>query len=115
MLAFLHPAAQGIRINAVMTTEAEHRGGGTWLARRFPHAAKLSRLAFPARGQISRSEKFEMCPLSHQGAGEFSRKLFRNGAASKTPEQVITFVVIVSVREVGHPNAALIVKGVHRI
>ena len=54
-------------------------------------------------------------PLSHQGAGEFSRKLFRNGAASKTPEQVITFVVIVSVREVGHPNAALIVKGVHRI
>ena len=53
--------------------------------------------------------------LSHQGAGEFSRKLFRNGAASKTPEQVITFVVIVSVREVGYPNAALIVKGVHRI
>ena len=54
-------------------------------------------------------------PLSHQGAGEFSRKFVRNGAASKTPEQVITFVVIVSVREVGHPNAPLIVKGMHRI
>jgi|SRR6266576_3028562 len=38
-----------------------------------------------------------------------------NGAESKTPEQVITFAVIVSVREADHPNAALIVKGVHRI
>ena len=35
------PAAQGIRINAVMTTEAEHRGGAR-LARRFPHGGSLS-------------------------------------------------------------------------
>jgi len=35
--------------------------------------------------------------------------------ASEAPEQVIALVVIVSVPEVDHLNAALIVKGVHRI
>jgi hypothetical protein len=35
--------------------------------------------------------------------------------ASEAPEQVIALVVIVSVPEVDHLNAALIVKSVHRI
>jgi hypothetical protein len=45
--AVLNQAAQGIRINAVTAAETDQRRGDAWLMR-FPHAAKLNRLAFPA-------------------------------------------------------------------
>jgi hypothetical protein len=51
--------------------------------------------------------------IGHQGAAEFSRKLFRDYAVGKTPEQVI--LVFVPVAGNSHMNAALFVKRTHCI
>ena len=84
------------------------------IGRPVPTAAELACQRAARTGHLWRTGGNRLQYLSHQSAGEFSRKLFRNGEASKTPEKVITFVVIVSVREMGHLNPVSIVKGVHR-
>jgi hypothetical protein len=64
---------------------------------------------------IIRSLSVDTACSSHQAAAEFSRELFRDCTPGKTPEQVIALVVIVSVPEVDHLNAALSVKRTRRI
>src|SRR5262249_7048758 len=46
--------------------------------------------------------------LSHQAAAELSREFFRDCAAGETPQQVIA-VIFVSVPDVRHLDAALVV------